>query len=472
MVKKIRKVKGVSVAYPKKKQKRLQLIRAVNSMPKKRKSKRPRDNMMVTTIPSSLANLSTSTSSAKPHITHIPERMERVSSILGKILFSSGTFLSINPGLAATFPWLSTIAQAYELYKFTKLWFEYRTTSGEVVSGTNPAIGKVIMNTNYDPDGPILTNIQQMENYEGNCNFPPYQKIARHYVDVNGKKMGQVTPYSRRYVRSDIVSSTTNVGGSPDPHAYDLGFLQVAVAGMPADGNQVGELWVGYEIDLIKPKVADNITNANFRYASQVGFVQTAGDVLSTVGNNEVYQTTNISYSNPFITTGVTFEIDFTLAIAQYYLITLKVVLLTGGNNASSLSVGFGNATIPTAVSGLRAPSATLTSAGTTSTYYAIVTPTSTTNGTIGMAVTLPIGTAHSATGTVDVMVSPWNLPHTIASINTPGRSRVFGTTDLEKKLDLVTKQLEEMKADDEKKDDDRYSIISTRSLGPRRVLD
>jgi len=110
------------------------------------------------------------------------------------------------------------------------------------------------MVTNYDViQDPFLT-IEAMENYEGNSNFPPYQTVARHVVDVRGRSMGQVLPYTRRYVRSGPVPSSTEQGGAGDPHAYDIGLFQVGVSGMPSTGNQVGELWVGYSIDLIKPR--------------------------------------------------------------------------------------------------------------------------------------------------------------------------------------------------------------------------
>jgi len=78
--------------------------------------------------------------------------------------------------------------------------------------------------------------------------------VARHQVDVAGRSMGMVLPYQRRYVRNAPVPDTTAQGGAGDPHAYDIGLFQVATQGCPATGNQVGELWVGYSIDLIKPR--------------------------------------------------------------------------------------------------------------------------------------------------------------------------------------------------------------------------
>jgi len=214
-----------------------------------------------------LSDIASYASGYKPHVTHIPLRCEQLTDVSGSVLFTNQVQVPINPGLASSFPWLSQIAAAYEFYRFKHLSFEYRTTSGEVVSGTNPALGKVIMATDYDVlDSPFTTK-QQMENYEGNANGPPYQKIIRHVVNVEGRRMGQVLPYRERYVRSGAVPSSSPQGGAGDPHAYDIGLFQLGTAGMPA-ANPIGELWVCYAIDLIKPKtqtpVGQNLLQAHF----------------------------------------------------------------------------------------------------------------------------------------------------------------------------------------------------------------
>jgi len=203
-----------------------------------------------------ISSVAGSSSNSRPYITTISERMERVNTVNSSVTFNNQIQCALNPGLQTCFPWLSTVAANYELYSFKKLWFEYRTTSGEVMSGSNPALGKVIMATNYDVIQPPFPGIIDMENYEGNANFPPYQTVARHTVDVNGRSMAAVLPYTRRYIRSGPVPDTTAEGGAGDPHAYDVGLFQVGTQGMPADDNQVGELWVGYSIDLIKPRPA------------------------------------------------------------------------------------------------------------------------------------------------------------------------------------------------------------------------
>lgn len=240
-----------------------------------------------------LADIGGSSSLGRAYITTISERMERIGTITSGTDFINVQQCALNPGLAPCFPWLSTVAANYELYKFNRLWFEYRTTSGEVMSGTNPALGKVCMVTNYDVIQPPFITIEEMENYEGNTNFPPYQLLARHEVDVRGRSMGQVLPYTRRYVRNGPVPSVTAEGGAGDPHAYDIGLFQVGVQGMPANSNQVGELWVGYSIDLIKPRPSINPNSGQSWAVSGPAAWHTVG------GSETVLPTTDFVMDNP-----------------------------------------------------------------------------------------------------------------------------------------------------------------------------
>ncbi len=239
-----------------------------------------------------ISSVAGSSSNSRPYITTIGERMERVNTVVSTVDFQNNIQCALNPGLSTCFPWLSTVAANYELYSFKKLWFEYRTTSGEVMSGTNPALGKVIMATNYDVIQPPFPDIIAMENYEGNANFPPYQKYARHTVDVNGRSMAAVLPYTRRYIRTGPVPDTTAEGGSGDPHAYDVGLFQVGTQGMPADGNQVGELWVGYSIDLIKPRPTQLSSGGDMWSATGLG------QVNPVTGENQFMQkSTQVVYA-------------------------------------------------------------------------------------------------------------------------------------------------------------------------------
>jgi len=53
------------------------------------------------------------------------QHMERIGTILGSAGFAVNSFV-INPGMAATFPWLAAIAQRFESYRFRRLRFLFR----------------------------------------------------------------------------------------------------------------------------------------------------------------------------------------------------------------------------------------------------------------------------------------------------------------------------------------------------------
>lgn len=152
----------------------------------------------------------------------------------------------INAGDAVTFPWLSRIAINYEFYKFKALRFIYRTTSGEATSAAgSTAMGKAILVTNYDVSAPAFVTKTQAEQYEGVSSGPPYQKEIVHTVDCSNKRSGRL-PISEFYVSAAAPLT--------DPHMYDMGRFQMVTQGGAAQA-MIGELWVEYVCELIRPTV-------------------------------------------------------------------------------------------------------------------------------------------------------------------------------------------------------------------------
>jgi hypothetical protein len=185
----------------------------------------------------------------RPYVTHVPLRCEPLGDVSGSVAFVVQKFLAINPGQASTFPWLSGIAGSYEFYEFKKLWFEFKTSSGEVVSGSNPALGRVVMVTNFDSTADAFSDKIAAETYEGMTVGAPYDKVIRHKVNASGRRLGQSLPIRERYVR------TGSLPTNRDPEFCDVGNFQFVTSGMPA-ANIIGELWVHYEVDLIKPLIS------------------------------------------------------------------------------------------------------------------------------------------------------------------------------------------------------------------------
>jgi len=154
--------------------------------------------------------------------------------------------LPINPGMKQTFPWLSQLAENFEEWKPKGIVFMFKTTSSNAVVSTNSnaGLGTVIMATEYNVANPSFGNKQQMENYEGAVSCDP-SKSMLHTVE-SSKAMN---PLGIFFVRTGAPPANT------DRRFYDLGDFEIATVGMQSNGNLVGELWVSYDIELMKPRI-------------------------------------------------------------------------------------------------------------------------------------------------------------------------------------------------------------------------
>jgi len=158
----------------------------------------------------------------------------------------------LNPGLIATFPWLSSIAAHFEQYRWRGILFEFKSLSSDAVlsTATSSALGSVVMATQYNALNPIFPNKFVMENYEfANSSKPSISFI--HPVECAKRD----TSIEELYVRTGAPAANA------DLRLYDLGNFSIATVGMQADGGVAGELWVTYEVEFFKPKI-ENPTDA------------------------------------------------------------------------------------------------------------------------------------------------------------------------------------------------------------------
>lgn len=169
--------------------------------------------------------------------TNIVCHREYLGDILGTASFSN-TAYPLNPGMAQTFPWLSTVAENYQEYKFHGVVFEFRPLITDFV--TNGAPGVVVMATNYNADVPAYVNKQQMENSEYAVSVKPTNALM-HGVECQSTQ----TTLPQRYVRNGSVPS------NQDLRLYDYGNFQFATQSNPV--QNLGELWVSYCVEFFKP---------------------------------------------------------------------------------------------------------------------------------------------------------------------------------------------------------------------------
>lgn len=161
--------------------------------------------------------------------------------------FTNSTF-TVNPGLSYIFPYLAQIAANFEQYKFHGLVFEFVSSTSQY---GQTALGTYVMAMEYNSAAPVFTTKPQMENSD-------YALSAR--LDKSGMygvecaKGSQAQEYF--YVRAP--------GQTVVPNLYDVGTMQIGVAtttvaaggtGLVA-GSAIGELWVTYDVELIRPRIS------------------------------------------------------------------------------------------------------------------------------------------------------------------------------------------------------------------------
>jgi hypothetical protein len=169
--------------------------------------------------------------------TNIICHREYLGDVLGTAGFNN-TLYPLNPGIATTFPWLSTIAQNYQQYKFHGIIFEFRPLITDFV--TNGAPGVVVMATNYNADASAYNTKQEMENSEYAVSVKPTRELM-HGIECATTQ----TTIPQLYVR------TGSVPVGQDLRLYDLGSFQFATQVNPI--QNLGELWVSYCIEFFKP---------------------------------------------------------------------------------------------------------------------------------------------------------------------------------------------------------------------------
>lgn len=149
----------------------------------------------------------------------------------------------INPGMQQTFPWLSSVVGAqYQQYRIHGLVFEFRSMSADALNSTNTALGSVAMATDYDSTDVIFANKAQMENSQYGVSCKPSACMIHAIECAQNQKT-----LSEQYIRF------ADPPANADIRMYDLGRFSIATVGMQANDVNLGELWVSYDFEFLKP---------------------------------------------------------------------------------------------------------------------------------------------------------------------------------------------------------------------------
>jgi len=174
---------------------------------------------------------------------------EFISEVRGSTNFNVREAFQINPGNNHLFPWLSRIASGFQEYSIKGMVYHYIPSSGNAVSGTNAALGTVILSTSYRASDIAPTSKLEVLNEYCTSESVPSEAFC-HPVECDPKE----NPFNVQYVR------TGEVPEEDSRMLYDLGITYVCVSGQQANDNVLGDLWCTYEVELKKPIVASNVT--------------------------------------------------------------------------------------------------------------------------------------------------------------------------------------------------------------------
>ena len=168
----------------------------------------------------------------------------------------------IYPGNSQIFPWLSSVAPAYESYLFSKLVFRWVPECG-----TNTA-GSVYIAVDYDPTDENPNGVRDLMSMESAVSGSVWS-ILKHASKIgNLRKMK--TYFTTPSLNEDS-DRTTSVGS-----------LFLVRGRNPSVAQPLGKLFVDYSIELMTPQPEDPA-------ASALAFRATSGDTATPFGSLNSY---------------------------------------------------------------------------------------------------------------------------------------------------------------------------------------
>lgn len=190
-------------------------------------------------------------------ITHTEYISDLNTTALGAILS-----FTINASNGATFPWLSRIAQGYELYRFRRLRVDYTPSCSSSTSGV------VVGAFEYDANDPAPTNKQQHSAIDGSGRTNIWNTISFHMKPV-----------------SNWCFSGSPSSAPGDNRLSDVARFFVATYGTLTSGTPVGDLTISYDVEFSKPEM---ITAVPSEYLQPTGssLATMAGTGSSLTGDN------------------------------------------------------------------------------------------------------------------------------------------------------------------------------------------
>lgn len=163
------------------------------------------------------------------------ENTELIAEIPGSVEFAV-TSIALNPGLYATCPWLSQIAQRFESYTFDALEVYFVPSKGADTDGN------VMMAIDYDAADAAPIDSTSIMSYRGSIMGKTWENIAQISRQADLKKSKTF------YVRPGALASNLDI------KTYDTGNLLLATKGQ-ADTSIVGQIFLKYKVRLATEQI-------------------------------------------------------------------------------------------------------------------------------------------------------------------------------------------------------------------------
>lgn len=171
----------------------------------------------------------------KDGVTTISQK-ELIGNLSGSVGWTIQATLQLNPGLPATFAWLSRIARNFEMYRFKKLAFRY------IPRCSTSTAGSVQLIPEYDASDSPPASEQEASSYSGCCEDVAWKEIVLQY-----RRDLMSLADNWRFVRSGSVPAGSDI------KLYDLGIFFAATA--DGGASAYGKLWVDYEVEFKIPQL-------------------------------------------------------------------------------------------------------------------------------------------------------------------------------------------------------------------------
>jgi len=152
--------------------------------------------------------------------------------------FFAGSLQSFacNPGIAATFPWLSQEAAGWERYRFNSLRFNYLTRVSTTTAGS------VIMAPDYDASDAPPVSEEILSSYQGSVEASLWKDIS-----CGLSRAAMHADEREKFVRIGAI------GANQDIRLYDVANMFVSTSG--GETGLCGKFWVEYDVTLFTPQI-------------------------------------------------------------------------------------------------------------------------------------------------------------------------------------------------------------------------